>query len=138
MQADKILLSLPEELIAPPIGAATKTIIRPVSLDAAKANDKPSILVFCAHWIQACPPLINEITSALGAEADKVNVVMIDADDPNNEDILKEYGIKPLPAILYLSSTNEVMFYTLGAPEQLALRARIKQLLQTGHQISNK
>jgi alpha-beta hydrolase superfamily lysophospholipase/thiol-disulfide isomerase/thioredoxin len=138
IQADKLLLSLPEELIAPPTGAATKSIVNPVSLDTAKANDKPSILLFCAHWIQACPPLLKDIAMALGPDSDKVNVVMIDADDPASQEILREYGIKPLPAVLYLSGTNEVMFYTLGAPDQSALRARIKQLLESANQISNK
>ncbi|HEY9716500.1 MAG TPA: alpha/beta fold hydrolase [Trichormus sp.] len=130
VQADRVLLTLPENLIAPKIGPSSPAaLVRLTSIESAKANDKPTIIIFCAAWIQACQPLMDSVKEALSADAAKVNVVMIDADDPKNEAIVTEYGIKPLPALLYLTSKNEVQSYTLGSPTISAMRARIKHLL---------
>ncbi|MGH9549051.1 MAG: thioredoxin domain-containing protein, partial [Terriglobales bacterium] len=138
VQADKLLLALPETLIAPPVGPGTRSAMSLVSLDAAKANDKPTVLLFCAPWIQSCKALKDDLNSALGADLDQVNVVEIDADEPKNEPILKEYGIKPLPAILYLNSVNEVMSYTLGDPGLVAIQAKIRLLLDGESRISKQ
>jgi alpha-beta hydrolase superfamily lysophospholipase/thiol-disulfide isomerase/thioredoxin len=130
VQADRLLLALPENLIAPKVGPSSPAaLVHLTSLESAKANNKPTILIFCAAWIQACQPLMDSVKEALLADAGKVNVVMVDADDPKNESILTEYGIKPLPAILYLTGNNEVQSYTLGSPTISAMRARIKHLL---------
>jgi len=123
-------------LIAPTTGATTRSKLKTVSLDAAKANDKPTILIFCAAWIQACSSLTDDIHNGPGTYADKVNIVTVDADEPKNQEILDEYAVKPLPAVLYLSSTNEVLFYTLGKPGPAAVLSKVKQLFAAEAKIS--
>jgi alpha-beta hydrolase superfamily lysophospholipase/thiol-disulfide isomerase/thioredoxin len=128
-KADQMLLTLPEHLIAPPIGATKHDNAQLVSLNAAKANDKPSILVFCAPWIEACKTILADLHTALGPDEDKVNIVWIDADKQETQGILDEYGVKPLPALLYLSYKNEVLRYSLGNPGLAVLRSRVRLLL---------
>ena len=128
-KADQMLLTLPEHLIAPPTGATPHDEAKLVSFNAAKDNDKPTILVFCATWIESCKTILDELSAALGPDADKVNVVYIDADKDEAQPLLDEYGVKPLPAVLYLNYKNEVLKYTLGSPGQAVMRSRIKLLL---------
>jgi alpha-beta hydrolase superfamily lysophospholipase/thiol-disulfide isomerase/thioredoxin len=128
-RAHRILLTLPDNVIAPTVGGKTAGTFRLVDLNAAKKNDQPSILIFKADWIDSCKGIVDDVKTALGANRDKFNVVVIDADDPKNNDILTEYGVKPLPTILYLSGKNEVTFYTLGNPGITAISTRIKQIL---------
>jgi thiol-disulfide isomerase/thioredoxin len=130
-RAHKLLLELPEKFIAPPLGSSSPTSLAKISLNEAKDNTKPTMLVFCAPWIEACKTLAADITTALGSDADKINVVWIDADEEKNKPLLAEYGIKPLPAILYLKKNNEVFLYSLGDPGPTAIHTRVQQLLKT-------
>ncbi|MFA7335213.1 MAG: alpha/beta fold hydrolase [Candidatus Obscuribacterales bacterium] len=130
-RAHKLLLELPEKFIAPALGSSSPASLAIISLTAAKDNTKPTILVFCAPWIAACKTLSADITAALGKDADKVNVVWIDADQEKNKPLLAEYGVKPLPAILYLKKNNEVLLYSLGDPGAAAIHTRVQQLLKT-------
>ncbi len=129
-RAHKLLLELPEKFIAPSMSTSAKDSLALTSLNAAKDNTKPTILVFCAPWIAACNTLSADITAALGKDADKVNVVWIDADQEKNKPLLAEYGVKPLPAILYLKKNNEVLLYSLGDPGPTAIHSRVQQLLK--------
>jgi len=128
-KADQLLLTLPEHLIAPPTGTSRHQNAQLVTLNAAKANDKPSILVFCAPWIESCKTVLADLHAALGEDEDKVNIVWIDADKEENQAIVEEYGVKPLPALLYLNYKNEVLRYTLGNPGAAVMRSRIRLLL---------
>ena len=128
-RANRLLLQMPEHLNRPIVGAGNSESLKKVPLQTALDNEKPSILIFCASWIEACKTIAADMQTALGADAAKFNVVWIDADDPKNEQLLKEYGVKPLPAILYLTRTNELLQYTLGDPGPQAMRFRINQLL---------
>lgn len=129
-RAHKLLLELPEKFIAPSMGSSSPSSLALVSLNAAKDNTKPTILVFCAPWIAACKSLSADITAALGTDVDKVNVVWIEADQEKNQPLLTEYGIKPLPAILYLKKNNEILLYSLGDPGASAIHTRVQQLLK--------
>jgi alpha-beta hydrolase superfamily lysophospholipase/thiol-disulfide isomerase/thioredoxin len=129
-RAHKLLLELPEQFIAPPLGSSSAAALTQISLNAAKDSTKPTILVFQAPWIDACKTLPDDIAAALGSDADKINVVLINADEEKNKPLLVEYGIKPMPAILYLKKSNEVLLYTLGNPGVSAIHTRIQQLLK--------
>ena len=128
-KADQALLNLPEHLIAPPVGATQHANAQLLSLNAAKSNDKPSILIFCAPWIESCKTILGTVHAALGADEDKVNIVWIDADKEESQAILDEYGVKPLPAVLYLNRKNQVLLYTLADAGVAAVRSRMRLLL---------
>jgi len=128
-RAHRLMLELPDSVIAPQTGATTAAKFKLVDLNSAKANDKPSILVFIAPWIESCKNVTSDVRTAVGANADKINLVVIDADDPKNNEILTEYGVKPLPTVLYLSGNNQVLLYSLGDPGVDATKMRVQQLL---------
>ncbi len=128
-RAHRLLLEMPEDIIAPQTGVGTAAAFKLVDLDAAKANDKPSILVFVAPWIESCKNVLADVRTAVGAQASKINVVVIDADDLKNAEILTEYGVKPLPTVLFLTGDNQVLLYSLGDPGVDATKLRVQQLL---------
>jgi thioredoxin-like negative regulator of GroEL len=137
-KADQMLLTLPEHLIAPPIGSTRHANAELVSLNAAKANDKPSILVFCAPWIESCKTVLSTLHAALGPDQDKVNIVWIDADKEETQSILDEYGVKPLPAVLYLNHNNQVLLYTLGDAGETVMRSRVRLLLDADDKLKKE
>jgi thiol-disulfide isomerase/thioredoxin len=92
-------------------------------------NDKPSVLVFCADWVKPCKDLDQPLKNLFAQFGNKVNFVHIDADDPNSQNLVKKYGIGPLPAVLYLSGKNEVMSYTLGVSDEAGMRKEVLKLV---------
>ena len=130
-EADSLLLSLPAELIAPNVGPATKASIEDlklISLSGAMANDKASILLFCAPWVEACHSLKASVIEVMAPYLSHLNFVEINADQPSNEALLKKFGINPLPAVLFLNGKNEVVSYILGN-DKVALRAGLAKIL---------
>ena len=129
--ADALLLSLPDEFIAPNIGPSTRATaeeLKLMSLSGAMANDKPSVLIFCAPWVESCAVLKKDLREILGPFASRVNVVEIDADDAQNGALLKKYSISPLPAVLFLNGRNEVESYILG-DDRGALRKALGKII---------
>ncbi|MDR3613597.1 MAG: alpha/beta fold hydrolase [Candidatus Obscuribacterales bacterium] len=129
--ADALLLTLPDEFIAPNIGPSTRATaeeLKLISLSGAMANDKPSVLVFCAPWVESCTVLKKDLREILGPFASRVNVVEIDADDAANGALLTKYGISPLPAVLFLNGRNEVESYILG-DDRGALRKAMAKII---------
>ncbi|HEY9867795.1 MAG TPA: hypothetical protein V6D08_01190 [Candidatus Obscuribacterales bacterium] len=68
---------------------------------------------------------------------DRLNFVSLDADDPANDVLLKKYGINPLPAVLYLNATNEVVAYTLGFSGTEKIKAGIAKILPSPPNLSS-
>ncbi len=130
-EADTLMLSLPETIIAPHIGAdtrATEEDLKLISLSGAMANDKASVLLFCAPWVEACHSLKASVVEVMAPYLSHLNFVEIDADQPANNDLLTKFGIHPLPAVLFLNGRNEVVSYILGN-DKSALRAGLAKII---------
>lgn len=137
-KADQLMLTLPEHLIAPPVGTGPHDDAELVSINAAKSNDKPTILIFCAPWIDSCKTLLEDLNRVLGVDQNKVNIVWINADREDTQSLVKEYGIGPLPAVLYMTYNNEVLLYSLGNPGDAVTRSRIRKLLAADAELHAK
>lgn len=98
----------------------------------AIANDKPTVLCFCAAWVEPCEAMKASMRHALSHFGDRINFVEVDADDPKNDQILKQYGIGPLPAVVYLNAANELVSYSIGYSEESAVTQHLSGLL-TAH-----
>jgi len=132
-EADSLLLTLPQNIIAPEVGPKTRASeadLKLISLSGAMANDKPSVLLFCAPWVEACHSLKQSVVEVMAPYLDRLNFVEINADLPDNQTLLKKYGINPLPAILFLNGQNEVVAYILGN-NKASLRAALAKIISS-------
>jgi alpha-beta hydrolase superfamily lysophospholipase/thiol-disulfide isomerase/thioredoxin len=130
-EADGLMLSLPEAIIAPHVGAetrATEEDLKLISLSGAMANDKASVLLFCAPWVEACLSLKQSVVEVMAPYLSHLNFVEINADQPSNQDLLTKFGIHPLPAVLFLNGHNEVVSYILGN-DKSALRTGLAKII---------
>ena len=131
-EADGLMLSLPGDVIAPHIGPSTRATdeeLKLISLSGAMANDKPSVLFFCAPWVDTCASLKQSIAEVKSPFKDKINFVEIYADAPANQSLVHKNGINPLPAVLFLNGQNEVVSYVLGN-DKGALRSGLAKIIQ--------
>ena len=71
-----------------------------ISLDSAmKTPDRPILIMFYADWCTFCMrfmPIMKKLTEEY---RDKYNFVMLDAENPDNLDLIKEYRISGFPTI---------------------------------------
>lgn len=131
-EADALLFTLPAEFIAPKTGPQTKASVEDlklISLSGAMSNDKASVLLFCAPWVEACDSLKESVFEVMGSYKDQLNFVEINADNPNNAKLLSKYAINPLPAVLFLNGKNEVVSYILGN-DKAALKDGLSKILE--------
>jgi thiol-disulfide isomerase/thioredoxin len=126
------MLSLPETIIAPHVGSDTRATdedLKLISLSGAMANDKASVLLFCAPWVEACHSLKQTVVEVMKPYLSHLNFVEINADQPSNQNLLIKFGIHPLPAVLFLNGRNEVVSYILGN-DKSAIRAGLAKIIE--------
>jgi thiol-disulfide isomerase/thioredoxin len=131
-EADTLMLSLPETIIAPHVGSDTRATdedLKLISLSGAMANDKASVLLFCAPWVEACHSLKQTVVEVMKPYLSHLNFVEINADQPSNQNLLIKFGIHPLPAVLFLNGRNEVVSYILGN-DKSAIRAGLAKIIE--------
>jgi acylglycerol lipase len=138
--AELILCTLPENDLVQE--GHDEAAVKPEDLkfithQAAMDNTKPSVIMFYANWIIGCKSVEEALQTALKQFGGKVNFVRINADDPGSQDIIKRYGVRPIPAVLYLSGDNHVVGYTFGYPGHSAIEAKIRRLVLEARKSTN-
>lgn len=66
--------------------------------EAAK-QDKPILSVFYVDWCTYCKKFMPKLDKVRNIHKDDFNVVLINADNPDNEQIVKEYKISGYPTV---------------------------------------
>lgn len=79
------------------------------------------LLKFEAEWCGACKALTPTLTNVM-KEFPDIDLVKIDCED--NDDLVSKYGIRNIPALIYLIDDKEVGRLTGAVPTD-----KIKELL---------
>ncbi|MBI4534336.1 MAG: tetratricopeptide repeat protein [Candidatus Melainabacteria bacterium] len=136
--ANNILLSLPKHVVAPRIGAESRKIAAKLDVFfrdrgvAVGGGAKPIVMDFYAPWAQPCKlmkPVIEKMKSDYG---EQVNFVSINVDDPANEQVIDQYGVSPIPTLVFISPAGEVATYVIGYSGEQPVNSGIKKILSGG------
>jgi thioredoxin-like negative regulator of GroEL len=63
-------------------------------------------------------PLIDKVSQ----EFDNLELVKVDADLPENEDILRQYDIRSIPTLVLLNSDGEIVSAIVGSHTEQEIR----------------
>lgn len=70
-----------------------------LTYEKAKLQDKPIITVFYANWCTYCVRFMPKLDTVRNIYKDRFNVVLVDAENPENKDLVKEYRISGFPTV---------------------------------------
>lgn len=150
-EANELILALPQAFIAPKTGAQTRGLAQrfrprfpgmalskgqpPTGQAAVASNTLPggkvTVMCFGAQWSEPCQQLKQTMDKARTIYGDRAEFVYIDADDPKNADLLEQYGVSPLPTVLYLNGDGEVVSYNVGYSGDASIIAGVDKILHT-------
>ncbi|HEY9869984.1 MAG TPA: alpha/beta fold hydrolase [Candidatus Obscuribacterales bacterium] len=140
-EANRILMSLPRQFLAPRRGPGT----RPLALALARfgppgpamqgapltgpggragrklpparrtaAERQPTVLVFNAGWCEPCQDMTSVIEQAKARFGQRVRFIMVDVDDPSNDELVEQYAVSPVPTVVFLRADGQVADYSVG------------------------
>ena len=86
----------------------------------ALSNRKPTLLEFYADWCTTCQgmaPIINNLEQEY---KDEINLVMLNIDDPQWQEIIKEYKVTGVPQFTFLDPDRQRIDTLIGkVPKQV-------------------
>lgn len=95
----------------------------------AIANGKPTLLEFYADWCNTCQGMAGTIEKLENQYGDKVNLVMLDIDDPQWDDLGQEYGVTGIPQYNFLDSEGNKVDSFIGKVPQSILAETMKKVI---------
>jgi thioredoxin 1 len=127
-------MTLPRTVVAPRTGPETRLIALNLGLVSSDRGEggaaKPTVLDFYASWCQPCKQLEPIIEKAKSQYGEKVNFMTINVDDPSNEQIIDQYGVSPIPTVVFLSPDGQVVTYSIGFAGEKVLENGLKKILK--------
>ena len=70
-----------------------------VTMEQASQDDKPVLTVFYVDWCTYCKRFMPKLDKVRNINKKDVNVVLINAEAPENESYVKEYKISAFPTV---------------------------------------
>ncbi len=105
-----------------------------VPYDKAMADEKPIVLEFYADWCSSCQSMAPVVTELHGHYGDRINFVMVNIDDAQAAEAVRQYSVTGIPHLLTLTAKGEVQEEFVGrVPGKLLDQAIVPLLEEAGN-----
>ena len=98
--------------------------------EEAVTNGKPTLLEFYADWCTTCQGMSGTIEKLEQKYGDRVNLVMLDIDDPQWDELGQEYNVTGIPQYNFLDAEEHKVDSFVGKVPQTILAQTFEQLIQ--------
>lgn len=100
-----------------------------IPVQASEEICRPRVLEFEAKWCKYCQQVRPHVQRLKKKYKNKIEVVQIDIDDPNNRKLMKEYGVCMLPTLIFEKTTSE-SYMILGSSSNDEIERDVRLLLK--------
>lgn len=91
-----------------------------INYQEAINNQKPTVLEFYADWCNTCQGMSSIMNSLEQEYADKINLVMLNIDDPQWQKVIKQYQVTGVPQFTFLDANKQTIDTLIGrVPKQI-------------------
>jgi alpha-beta hydrolase superfamily lysophospholipase/thioredoxin-like negative regulator of GroEL len=117
--------SIPDSQTTAQANAGTQIVTNQTS-----GSDKPTVLIFYATWCEQCDKLDKLVAQATNMFGDQVKFSKIDVDKDENQNLINQYSVGPIPTFVYLTKTGSVASTIIGQTNFLNFASNLKPLVQ--------
>jgi len=133
-QANKLLMSMPQNMVCPKTGSETRLLAANLGLlmrqrGVTGTSAMPAVLDFYASWCEPCKQLKPIFDKAKTQYGDKIQFMSINVDDPSNEQLMDQYEVSPIPTTIFINKDGEVVSYSLGFSGDRPINEGISKIL---------
>ncbi len=100
-----------------------------VPYQAAIANGKPTLLEFYADWCTTCQGMSGTIQTLEAKYGDRVNLVMLDIDDPQWDRLVRQYRVTGIPQYTFLDESQDTIDTLVGKIPKSIMERFFEQLV---------
>lgn len=97
--------------------------------EEAVANGKPTLLEFYADWCNTCQSMAGTIEELEAQYGDRINLVMLDVDDPQWDDLGQQYKVTGIPQYNFLDAEENKVDSFIGKVPQSILAQTLEKLV---------
>ncbi len=97
--------------------------------EEAVKNGKPTLLEFYADWCTTCQGMAGTIEELEAQYGDRVNLVMLDIDDPQWDDLAQQYRVTGIPQYNFLDADERKVDSFIGKVPQRILAQTFDELV---------
>ncbi|GAB4241463.1 MAG: hypothetical protein OHK005_04500 [Candidatus Methylacidiphilales bacterium] len=98
------------------------------AMTEAKETGKPVMVMFTAEWCGPCRQMKKNVlpSAVVQSERSKWIWVVLDVDQPENQALARQYGVRGIPAFFFLDSQGRQLHKITGGrpPDQFAALLR--------------
>ena len=82
--------------------------------EKALLNGKPTVFEFYADWCEACKAMAPDMINAKKQNANKIDVVLLNVDNPRWRDLIEKYDVNGIPMLTFFDNKGELKGFSLG------------------------
>ncbi len=97
--------------------------------EEAIANGKPTLLEFYADWCSSCQSMAGTVEKLEAQYGDRLNLVMLDIDDPQWDELGQEYKVTGIPQYNLLDTTGNKVDSFVGKVPLGIMGQALKELV---------
>ncbi len=100
-----------------------------VPYPTAIANGKPTLIEFYADWCTTCQGMSATIQNLETKYGDRVNLVMLDIDDPQWDGLVQQYRVTGIPQYTFLDESQDTLDTLVGKIPESIMERFFEQLV---------
>lgn len=127
--ASKNVLQTVSMLFFVVLGLFAQSAMAAESSTAEAQTAKPKVIEFYASWAEPCRRLQPIMDHAKVEYSKEIDFIAVNVDDPANRELVEQYGVCPIPTVIFQDANNNIKAYSVGCSEDRNIQSGINKIL---------